>query len=234
MKVRIGKGEMSLLALADICGGQLFLKGLDERAAFSYIATDSREVDGDTLFAAMRGERVDGHDYMEKATALGGKVFLCERIPTALVDGDAAFGAVVVENTERALGLLASFYSDSIEHKTVAVTGSVGKTTTKEWIAAVLGEKYVLHKTKANHNSTLGMPMSLLEMEESHTASVLEMGMSGFGEISYMSRIAKPDVACITNIGTFRIYAEGIPGCRAEDLFFRNIMHSDRDAEHRA
>lgn len=202
MKVRIGKGELSLPALADICGGQLFLKGLDERTAFSYIATDSREVDDDTLFAAMRGERVDGHDYMEKATALGGKVFLCERITTALMDGDDAFGAVVVENTERALGLLASFYSDSIEHKTVAVTGSVGKTTTKEWIAAVLGEKYVLHKTKANHNSTLGMPMSLLEMEESHTASVLEMGMSGFGEISYMSRIAKPDIACITNIGT--------------------------------
>lgn len=202
MKVRIGKGEMSLGALAEVCGGKLFLKGLDDSVAFSYIATDSREADRETLFAAMRGERVDGHDYMEKALALGDRVFLCERIPSALVDGKNAFGAVVVENTEKALGLLASAYSDAIEHKTVAVTGSVGKTTTKEWIAAVLGEKYVLHKTKANHNSTLGMPMSLLEMEEGHTASVLEMGMSGFGEISYMSRIAKPDIACITNIGT--------------------------------
>lgn len=202
MKVRIGKGEISLGVLADICGGQLFLKGLDGRAAFSYIATDSREADGETLFAAMRGERVDGHDYMEKATALGGKVFLCERIPEGLLDSDISFGAVIVENTEQALGRLASAYADTIEHKTVAVTGSVGKTTTKEWIAAVLGERYVVHKTKANHNSTLGMPMSLLEMEECHTASVLEMGMSGFGEISYMSKIAKPDIACITNIGT--------------------------------
>lgn len=202
MKVRIGKGEMTLGALAEVCGGKLFLKGLCSSTSFSYIATDSREVDAETLFAAMRGERVDGHDYMEKAIALGGKVFLCERIPSTLMDKDVAFGAVLVENTEKALGILATAYSDAIEHKTVAVTGSVGKTTTKEWIAAVLGEKYVLHKTKANHNSTLGMPMSLLEMEECHTASVLEMGMSGFGEISYMSRIAKPDIACITNIGT--------------------------------
>lgn len=202
MKVRVGRGKITLEALADICGGTLVLKGLPDGGAFSCVATDSREVDEETLFAAMRGERVDGHDYMQKATALGGKAFLCERIPTALLDGKLPFGAVIVENTERALGRLASVYADAIEHKTVAVTGSVGKTTTKEWIAAVLGEKYVLHKTKANHNSTLGMPMSLLEMEDSHTASVLEMGMSGFGEISYMSKIARPDIACITNIGT--------------------------------
>lgn len=202
MKVRIGKGEMTLESLADVCGGTLFLKGLDRKTAFSYIATDSREVDGETLFAAMRGERVDGHDYMGKAMALGGRVFLCEKIPEDLLDGSLPFGAVLVENAELALGRLASLYADRIPHKTVAVTGSVGKTTTKEWIAAVLGESYVLHKTKANHNSTLGMPMSLLEMEDRHTASVLEMGMSGFGEISYMSKIAKPDIACITNIGT--------------------------------
>ncbi len=202
MKVKIGKGKMAFDGtLSALVGGTIFRKNIGE-ASFAYVATDSREADGETLFAALRGERVDGHDYMEKAALCGCKLFLCERVPKSLMDGDLSFGAIVVEDTEKAIGKLAAAYADSIRHETVAVTGSVGKTTTKEMIAAVLGEKFNLHKTMANHNSTLGMPMSLLEMTDENDASVLEMGMSGFGEISYMSKIGKPDIACITTIGT--------------------------------
>ncbi len=202
MKVKIGRGEMTFdSTLAALAGGTLFRKNMQE-ASFAYVATDSREADGETLFAALRGERVDGHDYMEKAALFGCKLFLCERVPKSLMDSNFSFGAILVEDTELAIGKLAAAYADSIRHETVAVTGSVGKTTTKEMIAAVLEEKFNLHKTKANHNSTLGMPMSLLEMTDENDASVLEMGMSGFGEISYMSKIGKPDIACITTIGT--------------------------------
>ncbi len=202
MKIKIGKGKTVFDgALAALVNGTLFHKNM-QKASFAYVATDSREADGETLFVALRGERVDGHDYMEKAALSGCKLFLCERIPKTLMDGDFSFGAIVVEDTEKAIGKLAMAYAESIPHETVAVTGSVGKTTTKEMIAAVLGEKFNLHKTKANHNSTLGMPMSLLEMTDENDASVLEMGMSGFGEISYMSKIGKPDIACITTIGT--------------------------------
>ncbi len=208
MKIRIGKGKMSLRAVADITHGELVMKNMED-VDFAGVATDSREADGETLFAALRGERVDGHDYMEKAAVLGCVAFLCERVPSALVEGDHPFGAVVVKDTEKAIGALASAYAVGIDCQKVAVTGSVGKTTTKEMIAAVLAEAYCLHKTKANHNSTLGMPMSLLELEEKHTASVLEMGMSGFGEISYMSCVARPDIACVTNIGTSHLEALG-------------------------
>lgn len=196
MKVQIGIGSMEMEEIAALCGGQLYGAG-----TATSLCTDSREAtDPGTQFAVMVGERVDAHSYMRRAYDNGCRLFLCQRIPEEMKGCD--FGAVVVPDTVTALGALAKAYTSRRERPTVGVTGSVGKTTTKEFISAVLSEKYAIHKTKANHNSTIGLPMSMLEATAKENLSVVEMGMSGLGEIEYMSRVVKPSVACITNIGS--------------------------------
>ena len=205
MKVSIGTRAISMKKLAQICGGILCCIGgeSDKDVQFKSVCTDSRETEAGALFIAMGGERVDGHDYIDAALSLGGGCVLCERIPERITDKRCA--AVVVEDSIKAVGELAKAYDRSINHKKVAVTGSVGKTTTKEFIAAVLSEKYRVHKTEGNYNSNIGLPLSILSMKEDTEVSVLEMGMSGLGEIDYLSRLAEPDMAVITTIGSSHI-----------------------------
>ncbi len=196
MKIEIGIGSTSMENIAKLCKGKLVGNG-----TVMSVCTDSREaVDGSTLFVVTVGERVDAHNYMRRAYDGGCRCFLCQRIPEDMTECD--FSAVVVDDTVAALGALAKGYTEELGRPSVAVTGSVGKTTTKEFIAAVLSEKFSVHKTRANHNSTIGLPMSMLEATRDQTISVVEMGMSGFGEIEFMSRVAKPSVACVTNIGS--------------------------------
>lgn len=202
MKVNVGCNALTMSELANICGGMLCLAGGQENrdVPFNTVCTDSRETEKGSLFVALGGERVDGHDYIGAALAHGSECVLCQRIPDALTD--RKYVALVVQDTLRAVGELAKAYDRRINNKKVAITGSVGKTTTKEFVAAVLSENLRLHKTEGNYNSTLGMPLSLLAMKRDTQVSVLEMGMSNRGEIEYLSRIAEPDIAIITNIGT--------------------------------
>ena len=202
MKVNVGCNALTMSELASICGGMLCLAGGQNNRdiPFSTVCTDSRESEKGSLFVALGGERVDGHDYIGAALARGGECILCERIPDNLTD--KKYVALVVNDSLRAIGELAKAYDRRIDNKKIAVTGSVGKTTTKEFIAAVLQENLRLHKTEGNYNSTLGMPLSLLTMKNDTQVSVLEMGMSSFGEIEYLSNIAQPDIAVITNIGS--------------------------------
>ncbi len=190
MKIRLGQGEITLNELANIVGGECIL---GEGFAFSHICTDSREADEHTLFVAMRGERVDGHDFIAAAAQNGCKCVLCEHAPTEKL------GAVVVKDSIGALLTLAG--SKKAAEMTVAITGSVGKTTTKEFVAAALAAIRP-YKTEGNFNSVIGLPLSMLEMERETPAAVLEMGMSGFSEIEAMSLAARPDIAIITNIGS--------------------------------
>ena len=201
MRVNIGCKELTMTELAQMCGGMLCCVGgeVNRNMPFRYVCTDSREASEGALFVALGGERVDGHDYIGAAVSSGNGCVLCERLPETR---DGRYVAVVVEDSLRAVGELAKAYDRRLNRRKVAITGSVGKTTTKEFVAAVLAEGYRVHKTEGNYNSTLGMPLSLLSMEENTQVSVLEMGMSGFGEIEYMSRIAEPDIAIVTNIGS--------------------------------
>lgn len=201
MRVNIGCKELTMAELAQMCGGMLCCVGgeVNRNMPFRYVCTDSREAAEGTLFVALGGERVDGHDYISAAVSSGNGCVLCERLPETR---NGKYVAVVVEDSLRAVGELAKAYDRRLNRRKVAITGSVGKTTTKEFVAAVLAEGYRVHKTEGNYNSTLGMPLSLLSMEENTQVSVLEMGMSGFGEIEYMSRIAEPDIAIVTNIGS--------------------------------
>ena len=202
MKVNVGCNALTMSELAKICGGMLCLAGGQNNRdlSFNTVCTDSRETEKGSLFVALDGERVDGHDYIGAALSRGGECVLCERIPDSLTD--KKYVALVVNDTLRAIGELAKAYERRITNKKIAITGSVGKTTTKEFVAAVLSEQLHLHKTEGNYNSTLGMPLSLLTMTKDTQVSVLEMGMSNFGEIEYLSRIAEPDIAVITNIGS--------------------------------
>ena len=202
MKVNVGCNALTMYELANICGGMLCYAGGEENRnmPFRSVCTDSREAEKDSLFVALGGARVDGHDYIGAALSLGNECVLCERIPDALTD--RKYVALVVNDTLRAVGELAKAYDRRINNRKVAITGSVGKTTTKEFVAAVLSENLRLHKTEGNYNSTIGMPLSLLTMRNDTQVSVLEMGMSNRGEIEYLSRIAEPDIAIVTNIGS--------------------------------
>ncbi len=201
--------------LAVMCGGTLYRRGDAPSPAVTGICTDSREVDAETLFCAIRGERVDGHAFLPATIRQGCPVLLCERLPEGWDDlsSDSPLGAcpavaLVVTDTVAALAHLAgSRREDDLRYLyTIAVTGSVGKTTTKEMIAAVLAagtrEKGSFFKKDGNFNSTIGLPLSMMEIPADTTHAVLEMGMSGRGEIAAMTAAARPDIAVIANIGS--------------------------------
>lgn len=172
----------------------------DYEQVITSVTTDSRDVKEGMLFIALRGENFDGNDYVKSAIEKGASFALAEKVPAGLEDK-----VIQVKDSLQALGALAAAYRQSLPMKIVGVTGSVGKTTTKEFIYAVLSEKYRTHKTDGNHNNHIGLPMSLLGADASYEAAVYEMGMNHKNEISYLTRIVRPDVAVITNIGTMHI-----------------------------
>lgn len=164
------------------------------------VTTDSRKVGAGQLFVPLAGENFDGHDYVPGALAAGAKAAFWQtsRPVPAELEGAAL---VLVDDTLEALQRLAAAYREELNVRVVGVTGSNGKTTTKDMIAAVLASTYRVHKTAGNFNNHIGLPLTVLDMDEDVEAAVLEMGMSGFGEIELLTRIGRPDVAIITNIG---------------------------------
>ena len=189
--------------IAGITGGTLF-RGNGASGVCTGICTDSREVTEGTLFCAIVGERTDGHLYIDTACRAGAACILAQQKPT-----DCPCDVVIVPDTVRAIGELAGHYRDQSAVRVVAITGSVGKTTTKEFIAAVAAAGFKTHKTEGNHNNDLGMSMTLFTLSPEDRVSVLEMGMSNAGEIRRLSELAKPDIAVITNIGTSHMASLG-------------------------
>ena len=188
-------GRITLQQAAAWCGGYVDPKYRD--VTFFGANNDSRKIVKDQLFVALQGVR-DGHDFIPAALENGAAAVLCTH--TA---GD--YPAIVVEDTRIALGQIARGERERLGMKVVGVTGSVGKSTTKEMVAAVLQSTYRVAKTPANHNNDIGMPMAILAMPEDTQVAVLEMGMNHFREIAYLASIGKPDVAVIVNIGTMHI-----------------------------
>ena len=188
-------GRITLQQAADWCGGYVNPKYAD--VTFLGANNDSRKIQPGQLFIALQGER-DGHDFIPKALENGAAAVLCTHC-----DGD--YPAIVVADTRTALGDIARGERKRIGMKVVGVTGSVGKSTTKEMIACVLSGTYRVGKTPVNHNNDIGMPMAVLSMAEDTEIAVLEMGMNHFREIAYLASIALPDVAVIINIGTMHI-----------------------------
>ena len=180
----------------------VWLNPSENAPAVTAVCTDSRKLTPGCLFLPWVGERFDGHDFIDAALDGGAAGCLCARPPEVLRP-DKFY--IQVKDTRLALRDLASAYRDQFSIPIVQVTGSVGKTTTKEMIAAVLGARMKVWKTPENYNNDVGTPLTLLGLTHEHQAAVIETGMNHFGEIAYLTAMVKPDIAVISNIGDAHI-----------------------------
>ena len=188
--------QMTLREIENITGGRLV--GAD--VTVSAVTIDSRTAADGALYVAICGDRFDGHDFCASAVQNGAAAVVCERVP------DAEIPYVLVDSTRQALLDIANLHRrHCADVKIVGLTGSVGKTTTKEMVHAVLSEQFETIKTEGNLNNEIGMPKTLFRLTESTEAAVVEMGMSNFGEIERMTLACRPNLAIITNIGISHI-----------------------------
>ena len=174
----------------------------DSGAPVTGVTTDSRAVQPGQLFIPLVGERFDGHAYIAKALEGGAAGCLTAAAPETLLPGKLY---IQVADTRLALKALASWYRDKFDLPVVQVTGSAGKTTTKEMIASVLSQRYNTLRTEGNFNNDIGAPLTLLRLMPEHQAAVIETGMNHFGEIRYLGEMVRPDIAVITNVGDAHI-----------------------------
>lgn len=174
----------------------------DSGAPVTGVTTDSRAVQPGQLFIPLVGERFDGHAYISKALEGGAAGCLTAAAPETLLPGKLY---IQVADTRLALKALASWYRNKFDLPVVQVTGSAGKTTTKEMIASVLSQRYNTLRTEGNFNNDIGAPLTLLRLMPEHQAAVIETGMNHFGEIRYLGEMVRPDIAVITNVGDAHI-----------------------------
>lgn len=212
---------VSVAQLIDSTGGVL-LAGCED-TVFTSAGSDSRTAVEGMLFVPIMGETADGHKYIDKALEQGAAGCLCHERPEHLLPGKFY---VLVEDTRLAVKDFASWYRDQFHIPFIQVTGSVGKTTTKEMIAAVLSRHYHVLKTEGNFNNDLGVPRTLLRLMPEHQVAVVETGMDHLGEIRYLGEMIRPDIAVITNIGEAHIEylgsREGILKAKCE--IFENLQ----------
>ena len=194
--------KISVKEILEAVGGQL-LGNIDAENTFIInVQTDSRKAAAGDLFVAIIGEKLDAHRFVPGAMEAGAEGCLVSKAPETIPEGKFC---VLVPDTTRAMGDLAAYYRRKLGIPVVAVTGSVGKTTTKDMVASVLSSKYRTLKTAGNFNNHLGLPMTVFRLSAEDEIAVLEMGMNHLGEIDYLVRIAQPDVAVITNVGDAHI-----------------------------
>ena len=188
--------NMILGNIADACGGTYHGTEAAKEKTIAEITTDSRKAGKDSLFVAIKGERVDAHKFIPAVFKQGALCVISEQ------ELEAPAGAYIqVDSSLQAIKDIAEFYRKQLDIKVVGITGSVGKTSTKEMIASVLSEKYRVLKTLGNFNNELGLPLTVFRLREEDEIAVLEMGISHFGEMHRLSKIARPDICVITNIG---------------------------------
>lgn len=190
--------KLKLTEIAAACGGTLINQ--KEDAAITAFATDSRECGPGVLFVPIRGERVDGHDFIEKAFAAGTPAAFTEE------DQNVPGGALIkVQDCRAALQKTAAWYRGQFACPIVGITGSVGKTTLKEMVAQALTAKFNVHKTAGNQNSQVGVPITVCGLKKEHTAAVIEMGVSMPGEMARIAAVVRPTCAVMSNIGVSHI-----------------------------
>ena len=180
---------------------EIFGVKFDFDAEISEIVTDSRKAAPNTVFVAIKGENADGNRFAEMALKNGAEAV----VVSELFDGVDPARAIVVEDSKRALIKIGGLYRSKFDIPFVGITGSVGKTTTKEFTATVLEAKYNVHKTQGNQNNEIGVPNTLFALEKEHEVAVIEMGMCGFGEIHDLTIEVKPTVGIITTVGVSHI-----------------------------
>ena len=230
----MGMKNITLDNITKVCDGTLFLvqEGVRKEEARG-VVLDSRQVKEGYVFLATRGERVDGHSFIHEVFEKGAMAVICEKLPEPLT-GDC----ILVEDSFEALKKLARFYRSQLTIPVIGITGSVGKTSTKEFIAGVLSAKYNVGKTIGNFNNEIGLPLTVLSLRKEHEVAVLEMGISDFGEMSRLSEIARPDYCVLTNIGECHLEnlhdRDGVLKAKSEIFKFMNqdgciIVNGDDD-----
>lgn len=188
--------NLTLTKIAQAVQGSLYGDDDSFQDEVTGVVLDSRKVEKGFLFIATRGERVDGHDFIDAVFEKGARGVICEVAPK-----NPKGPYILVEDSFAALKALAAFYRNQLSVTVVGITGSVGKTSTKECVAAVLSQKYKVLKTAGNFNNEVGLPLTVLQIRDEHEIAVLEMGISDFGEMHRLSEIAQPDICVMTNIG---------------------------------
>ena len=188
--------NLTLENITQVCSGTYYGPAGKLQEEVSSIITDSRKADKDCLFVPIVGERVDAHKFIPQVMAAGALATLSERVLE-----QADFPYIVVESSLQAVKDIAEFYLKQLQIPVVGITGSVGKTSTKEVIASVLKEKYRTLKTQGNFNNELGLPLTVFRLRDEDQIAVLEMGISDFGEMTRLTKIARPDTCVITNLG---------------------------------
>ena len=225
--------NMTLGNIAAACGGMYHGSVETKDKTIADITTDSRKAGKDSLFVAIKGERVDAHRFIPAVFEQGALCVICEQAPE-----DAKGAYIQVESSLQAIKDIAEFYRKQLDIKVVGITGSVGKTSTKEMIASVLSEKYRVLKTLGNFNNELGLPLTVFRLRDEDEIAVLEMGISNFGEMHRLSKIARPDICVMTNIGQCHLEflgdRDGILRAKSEIFDFINadgsiILNGDDD-----
>ena len=187
--------DITVSNAARLCSGRIVGENYEDQE-IGRVMIDSRAVEPGDMFVAYRGEKVDGHDYIPAAFARGAACCLAERVP------EGAQGPVIlVEDVQKALEALAGAYRETLNIPVIGITGSVGKTTAKEMVWWVLSQKLNVLKTEGNLNNQIGVPMTLSRIRPEHQAAVVEMGISGFGEMRQLAQMARPTIALFTVIG---------------------------------
>lgn len=188
--------NLTLENIAEACGGTYVGDSGKKNLEVSCIFTDSRKAAQGGLFVPIKGARVDAHDFIEDVMEKGTLATLSEKDL-----GEKEYPYIRVKSSLLAVKDIAEFYLKQLDIPVVGITGSVGKTSTKEMIAAVLSQKYKVLKTQGNFNNELGLPLTVFNLRDEHEIAVLEMGISDFGEMHRLAKIARPDTCVITNIG---------------------------------
>jgi len=185
--------------IAEICNGKI-ISGSDDKIV-SFITTNSRKSDKNGLFVALEGEKFDGHDYITQLS-------VDDKVSVVLIMNEnfaknypSDVTVILCSNTLQALAKIATAYRSLFSPTVVGITGTNGKTTTKEIISHILSAKNNILKSEKNYNNEIGLPFTILNLKESHEVAVIEMGMNHSGEIKRLTNIAKPDIAVITNTG---------------------------------
>ena len=209
---------MTLKKAAECCGGTL-KNCKNASLGIARAVIDSRAVEPGDLFVAYRGEKTDGHRFIQSALEKGAVCALAEYVPEG-VEGPV----LLADDVQKALEAICTAYRESLHIPVIGVTGSVGKTTAKEMIAAVLSQRFHTLKTEGNHNNQIGVPMTVSRIETEHEAAVVEMGISGFGEMTGLAAVARPTVAVFTVIGRAHLEflhdLEGVFRAKTEMLAF--------------
>lgn len=195
---------LSLQNIVNACGGTWHGDDALLSKEIAGVAIDSRKIEKDFLFVPIKGARVDGHTFIPSVMEQGALVTLSEHD----LD-DVTYPYIQVESSETALRQIAAFYRNALDIKVVGITGSVGKTSTKETVASVLSQKYRVLKTEGNYNSEIGLPLTVFNIREEHQIAVLEMGVDHFGDMHRLAEVSQPDVCIITNIGLAHLEAFG-------------------------